>query len=46
MFLLHVTDTTGHTIIVTFATAFARSLAILPLVAQPVTLRCEDRRIA
>jgi hypothetical protein len=42
-FLLHLTYTSGGTETRTFPSAFARSLWMIALTHQPVTLRPEDR---
>lgn len=42
MFLLYVTHDSGVVQLLTFPSAFDRSLVIITLAAQPVTLRCTE----
>ena len=46
MYLLHIHSSNGMVMTVTFHSAFARTLAMIPLAAQPVTLTIEDVQVA
>jgi hypothetical protein len=42
VYLLHVRHASGKTLTTTFTSAFARSLALIALAAQPIVIRLED----